>query len=226
MLATLSAALLNVLEFLHRRGWCHGDFKPSNVLLLPGTPAQPGAAEAPESTLPADADPFTSRRARVVLADFGLSARVDPKTTSPSPGLFGSREETAPPRGTASYCSPESFASSLSGGISADVWALGVLLWEVADGNHPLTAEFSLSGDERAAESHAQQGVRQLGEDFWGMSEAIDGLPDRVRSKVHASGGETRVFWEFVQRCLEIDPTERPGAVKLAALGLIQLAVQ
>jgi serine/threonine-protein kinase len=114
LLRPVLVPLLEAVEFAHRRQVLHGDLKPANVLVDPG--AQPP---------------------RVALADFGLGA---PVLAALDASLLSSERAEQGAMGTLRYLPPE----RLSGGEptpAADIYALGVLLFEVLTGRLPTGLE-------------------------------------------------------------------------------------
>jgi hypothetical protein len=103
-LLATATSLLAALAYVHGAGVIHGDLKPGNVLLR-----SPG---------------------EVVLADFG-GARL---LAAARGGLGGSRPEDAlGPQGTPLYLAPEQFHGAPAS-AATDLFAAGVILWEVASG--------------------------------------------------------------------------------------------
>jgi len=96
------------LAAAHAQGIFHRDIKPENVLLVP----QPGSPE------------------RVKLVDFGIARLAEPPRDGrdTGEGLI---------LGTPQYMSPEQ-ASGLSQDARADIYSLGVLLWELLTGTPPF----------------------------------------------------------------------------------------
>jgi serine/threonine-protein kinase len=97
--------LCAALEHLHRAGWVHGDVNPSNILVEPGV-----------SSSDAGASGFGPVHA--LLCDFGVAR---------PPG------EPGPVRGTHAYMAPEQVRGE-PWSAATDVFALGVVLWELAAG--------------------------------------------------------------------------------------------
>ncbi len=103
------ARLAEALEHAHARGLLHRDLKPSNVLIA------------------ADGSPM--------LLDFNLSADLDP--SEPQHALLG---------GTLPYMAPEHLDAFNPEGITpasavderADLYALGLILFEMLTGHHPF----------------------------------------------------------------------------------------
>ncbi len=89
----------------------HRDLKPSNLFLA----EQPG------------------RRAIVKVLDFGISKVIDPSG--------GALTKTASVMGTPYYMSPEQLLSSKSVDERSDLWALGIILYELLTGRPPFMAE-------------------------------------------------------------------------------------
>jgi serine/threonine protein kinase len=111
--AALALGAANGLAYLHSKKVVHFDVKPDN-LLLDGPPALPsliaGGAAAAAAPMPG-----------VKVADFGLSM-VKYNT-------FCSNVQDL--RGTLPYMAPEMVSDHQRVTEKADVWSLGVVLWEL-----------------------------------------------------------------------------------------------
>ncbi|WP_341230523.1 serine/threonine-protein kinase [Nocardioides salarius] len=109
-----TCAVLDALAAAHEQSCLHRDVKPDNVLLRGG---QTHAGEGPG---PAYAD-------RVLLTDFGI-ARLAQERTVQATGLLG----------TPGYMPPELFVHGRFSAAS-DVYATGVLLYELLGGRTPFS---------------------------------------------------------------------------------------
>jgi serine/threonine protein kinase len=150
--ARLLAQVACALAVAHDLGVVHRDVKPDNIL-LDGEPE--GADERPD----------------VRLTDFGIAHVLD------GPGL-GTPHVVV---GTPQYMAPE----AISGGEAdpaADVYALGVVLFELVSGRTPFS-----------------------GEPFAVLRGHLDAKPRRPV-------GMPDAVWAVVERCLDKDPARRPRA--------------
>jgi WD40 repeat protein len=121
--AVLVATLAEALGHAHDRGIVHRDLKPSNILLQP-TAARSDAGDR-------DLAAFVPR-----IGDFGLAKLLEEDTQETRTGIpIGSPAYMAPEqaRGDARECGPPT-----------DVYALGVLLFELLTGCPPLRGDTPL----------------------------------------------------------------------------------
>ncbi|WP_437876880.1 serine/threonine-protein kinase [Sorangium sp. So ce513] len=116
--ARLASQIGAALVALHSRGIVHRDLKPDNVLL----------------------DACDVAGARVRLADLGLAKiRADPRTQELALGHVSTGGSAL--LGTWDYMAPEQWIKPKDAGPPADVYALGVLLFQMLAGRLPFVAE-------------------------------------------------------------------------------------
>jgi len=108
---TAAVQVGSALEFMHARGVIHCDLKPANTMLL--KPFETQKLESPH----------------ILLADFGLSE------------IFEEQQVGRPVevKGTPMYLAPEAFDGHLT--QKSDMWAFGVMLYEIMVGTHPFQAD-------------------------------------------------------------------------------------
>ncbi len=110
--------ICDAVAYAHQRGVLHRDLKPSNIVVL-DDPL--GGSEAPS----------------VKVLDFGLARIVDGDRHAAS---FATEFGTV--RGTLAYMSPEQVQGDPDAvDARADVYALGIVLYELLAGEHPLDLE-------------------------------------------------------------------------------------
>ena len=111
---SIALQIAEALEAAHERGIVHRDLKPANVKVKPD--------------------------GQVKVLDFGLAKALDPleatsgsHALSMSPTLTARMTQAGILLGTAAYMSPEQ-ARGQEADKRADIWAFGVLLWEILGG--------------------------------------------------------------------------------------------
>ncbi len=114
MATRIAAQISSALRAVHSQGITHRDMKPANVILV--------------------ADPEIEGGERIKVVDFGI-AKFDTSTTEIGKTTVGRF------LGTAMYASPEQCQMSGEVGAAADVYSLGIMLYEMLTGKPPFLAE-------------------------------------------------------------------------------------
>ena len=153
------------LAAAHEAGVIHRDLKPGNIILV-GTPG----------------------RTRAVITDFGL-ARVAPgMRLLPEGDSSDSLARSGLLVGTLQYMAPE----QLRGGKvtpATDIYALGLIMHEMATGHRPFTEDVSTAGTSPL-------------------------LPDSPQPPAIPAPDLDRRLQPIVRRCLETDPVSRYGSAR------------
>jgi serine/threonine protein kinase len=158
----------------HAIGIVHRDLKPSNLFL----------ARRKDGTVV------------VKVLDFGISKAQGSSALAASPSALTSTKAML---GSPLYMSPEQLRSSKSVDHRADIWAMGVILYELMTGHLPFMGD-------------------NLGELFAAILET-DPTPIRARSPEVPPGLE-----EVVMRCLQRKPENRYGSATELADALAPFA--
>jgi len=171
---TIARQIAQALEEAHERGIVHRDLKPANVKVTPD-----GKVKVLDFGL-----------ARAIEADSGLASS---ESLAHSPTMTRQSTEAGIILGTAAYMSPEQ-ARGKKVDKRSDIWAFGVVLYEMLSGRRLFTGE--TSSDILAA-------VLTRDPD-WGTLPAA--TPGRVR--------------ELLRRCLDRNPKQRLHDIADARLDL------
>lgn len=153
------------LAYAHEQGVVHRDVKPGNILLSDGV---------------------------AVVSDFGIAKAIASAWAGSSDGL---RSLTGIGVGTAAYAAPEQAIGDATSDHRADIYAFGVVAYEVLAGSHPFTSETPVG----FVAAHLTEAPRPL---------------DAVRS------GIPHALAALVARCLEKQPGQRPSSAREIAESL------
>ena len=170
------------LDAVHGIGVVHRDVKPSNVMLLP-----PGGR--PQSGAQA-----------VKLMDFGVARMPTDTTVTDNGSMVGSPAYMAPELLRAEKPTP-----------AADIWALGVLLYEMLDGKPPFSGE--------SIPSVLYRIVHEEPAPIQGLTPAVAGVVGRALAKDPARRYPTaRALADAFDAALAPGGVRKPAAVAAAAL--------
>jgi WD40 repeat protein/serine/threonine protein kinase len=143
--AALIAVLADAVAHAHARGVVHRDLKPANILLAPNSkseirnPKSENSALKPLGRPEGQSSDFGFQISNYVpkITDFGLAKLVEPSDEAPTrSGVI---------LGTASYMAPEQAGGKMHAiGPSADIYALGAILYELLTGRPPFRGESDL----------------------------------------------------------------------------------
>ncbi|MGA2754341.1 MAG: protein kinase [Terracidiphilus sp.] len=190
------------LQAAHALGIFHRDLKPQNVMLTDG--------------------------GLVKILDFGLARRLTPEDAPfdpATPALANDKSvaSTFTARGgTIRYMAPEQFVTGHSS-VQSDVWALGVILYELASGRHPFARP-------DAEDSQAIRAIQFLEPED--LSAIVSEISPELKSVIAAcleknpgartsSAAEVREGLKTIMKALRIETGIIPGdaAANLPATG-------
>ena len=170
---TLGEQVLRALTSAHAAGIVHRDVKPENIMLTAPVPDPP-------ETLESHPDVYAK------VTDFGLARAVTSNATA-----------TGQVMGTVAYLAPEVITDG-DAGERADLYALGVLLYEFLTGSLPFAGKTPIA-----------TAYKQINDDMPRIADQADWLPPEVDA--------------FVEKLTAKKPEDRPANAKEALDDLISL---
>ncbi len=126
--AQIASRLAGAIEYAHQRNVVHRDLKPANILLDWETGQQEQSA-----------GPLNDEKliAALRITDFGLAMSLQPEAQRLT--------RAGAMVGTPSYMAPEQFSGKTIVSKSADIYALGAILYELLTGTPPLRRDTDLA---------------------------------------------------------------------------------
>ena len=193
----LGVQIAEALESAHEQGVLHRDLKPGNIVVTP--------------------------RGRVKVLDFGLAKLLDLNGAAVVTAADRPSSGTPAMAGTLAYMAPVQF---LDAGVDAraDLYALGVVLYEMATGHHPHADQpaaammYAIVNTRPAPPRRERPGLSPRLEAA--ILRALEKQPERRHATARALADELRSITASGGRAVSADPS----AARIESLAVLPLA--
>jgi len=192
LVLSIGIQIADGLQAAHTLGIFHRDLKPQNVMLTDG--------------------------GLVKILDFGLARRLHPEDASFDPSRPGLARDASVAAtytargGTIRYMAPEQFVTGHSS-VQSDVWALGVILYELASGRHPFARpeaeDFNII---RAIQFSEPFDIVEIVRDISPeLKSVIAACLEKTPASRYTSAAEVREALKTIMKALQIETGVIPG---------------